>query len=371
MRLTRTRRYQLLKNLAKRVVPGQHAWHGPLDDSAVVAAVDPVLMEWPAGVRKPVVGLVRDPDDYPYWTKYRRFLDANGIPFEIYDVHRSDWVDRAAGYDAVVWRPMSFPSELEECRRKVFVLERELGLLTYPSLPEATMYEDKLLQYEVLRRHGLPAIPTFVSNSEEEALEYVAGCEYPAVWKVGCGSGSLGVELVRDPRAAARMVRQVFSFAGRRTYWPYVGQKDYVYLQRLEPNRGWDVRVIVVGDVAMGYYRDVPEGEFRASGMETIRRGTPPEEALHIARRVARVLDYPQVAVDMLAHPDDGGLSIIELSSFLMVRTPMMQQIDGIPGVYVFDAEERPRFEPMIVWTQELALRRLLQRWWIDAGRGG
>ena len=88
-RLTRTRRYLLLKHVAKRIVPGQHAWHGPLDDGDLVAAVDPVVMDWPAGVPKPVVGLVKDVDDYPYWTKYRHFLEANQIPFELYDIHRS------------------------------------------------------------------------------------------------------------------------------------------------------------------------------------------------------------------------------------------------------------------------------------------
>ena len=370
MRITRTRTYHLAKNLAKQIVPGQHAWHGPLDDGDVVAAVEPVRIDWPDDVRKPFVGLVRDADDFPYWTKYRHFLEANTIPFELFDIHRSGWLAEAARFDAVVWRPMSFPSELEECRRKVFLLERELGVLAYPSLAEAMIYEDKLLQYELLRRHDLPAIETFVSHSEEEALDHVARCGYPAVWKVGSGSGSLGVERVRDPRAAGRMVRQAFSFSGRRTYWPYVGQKDYVYLQRLEPNSGWDVRVVVIGNFAQGYYRDVPKGEFRASGMETIRRGTPPDEAMRVARRVARVLDVPQIAVDMLARADDGRLLVIELSSFLMVRSPMMQEINGVPGVYVFDDDDHYHFEPMVVWPQELALRRLLERSWIDAGRG-
>jgi glutathione synthase/RimK-type ligase-like ATP-grasp enzyme len=369
MRLTRTRRYALLKNFAKRVAPGAYGWHGPWDDSKVVAGVDPVLMDWPAEVRKPMVGLVRDTDDFPYWTKYRHFLEANAIPYELYDVHRSDWLTRAAAYDVVVWRPMSFPSELEECRRKVFALERTHGTVCSPSLPMVTLYEDKLLQYDLLRAHGLPVIETFVSNSREEALAHAAACGYPAVWKLACGSGSMGVELVRDARAAARLVREVFSFAGRRTYWPYLAQKDYVYLQKFEPNRGWDVRAIIMGDVASGFYRDVPPGEFRASGMDTVRRGAPPEEALRIARRVAQLLDLPFVAVDMLADPGDDRLSIIEISSFMMVKSPEMLQIDGVPGIYVYE-DDRFRFAPMKVWLQELALREVLRRDWIGAGRG-
>jgi Glutathione synthase/Ribosomal protein S6 modification enzyme (glutaminyl transferase) len=370
VRITRTRSYQLAKNMVKQIVPGQHAWHGPLDDSDAVAAVEAVQMEWPDGVRKPLVAVVRDPDVYPYWTKYVHFLEANAIPFELFDIHRSGWLDRAARFDAVVWRPMSFPSEVEECRRKVFALERELGTLCYPSFPESMLYEDKLLQYELLRRRGLPAIETFVSHSQEEALDYVAACDYPVVWKVGCGSGSLGVELVRDAHAARRLVRRVFSFSGRRTYWPYLGQKDYVYLQRLEPNRGWDVRVIVIGDAVFGYYRDVPAGEFRASGMGLVRRGAPPEAAMLIARRVARAFDLPQVAVDLLAHPADDHLSIIEISSFFQAATAMQLRVEGVPGLFLFSDDDSYRFVPAVVWPQELALRLVLERRWLEAGRG-
>ena len=370
MRLTHTREFQLLKNAAKLVLPGAHAWHGPIDDGDVVAAVDPVFMEWPRDVRKPMVGLVRDRDDYPYWTKYRRFLEANDLPWRVYDIHRSDWLTQAAGLDCVVWRPLSFPSELEECRRKVYILERELGTLCSPSFDEAMLYEDKLLQYELLTRHGLPVIPTFVSHSEEEALEYVRSTSYPAVWKVAAGSGSWGVELVRDARQAERLVRCVFSFHGRRTYWPYVAQKDYVFIQRFEPNAGWDLRVISIGDLTAGYYRDVPAGEFRASGMGTVRRGAPPEEAMRLALRVREALELPSLAVDLLADPADGRLSIIETSSFIMVRTPMQLQVDGVPGVFVHEEDDSFRFVPLIVWQQELVLREVLRRGWIDAGRG-
>jgi glutathione synthase/RimK-type ligase-like ATP-grasp enzyme len=311
---------------------------------------------------------VRDVDDFPYWTKYRQFLEANAFPWRIYDVHRSGWLREAEDFDFVVWRPMSFPSEMEECRRKLFVLERELGTPCYPTFREAMFYEDKLLQYELLARHGLPVIPTFVSHSEEEALAYARTCEYPAVWKVATGSGSFGVELIPDGRTAERLVRQVFSVHGRRTYWPYLGQKDYVFIQRFQPNAGWDLRVISIGDTASAYYRDVPPGEFRASGMDTVRRGAAPEEALHLARRVCETLDLPVLAVDMLADPD-GRLFIIETSAFIMVRTPMQLQIDGVPGIYEL-RHGRYVFVPMLVWQQELALREVLQRLWLDAGMG-
>ena len=369
MRLTRTRRYMLLRNAAKRLAPGQRSEHGPLDDSADLEDAEPVMLELPAGVPKPRVGLVKDVDDYPYWTKYRRFLAANDVPYEIYDIHRSTWRQAAESFDMVVWRPMSFPFELDECRRKFHVLEQLLGKVCHPSFAEVMLYEDKLLQYEVLRQHDLPVIDTFITSSLDEALAHVAVCGYPAVWKLSCGSGSLGVELARDRRTAERWLRQAFSFAGRATYWPYVGQKNYVYLQRLEPNSGWDVRCIVVGDAAFGYYRDVPPGEFRASGMGTVRREAPPAEAVRIARRLARALDLPQVAVDLLESPSDGRLSIIEFSSFIQIGTPRQLTVDGVPGMLVFSDDDTYEFVPAKVWLQELTLKRVMETRWTAAAR--
>jgi len=365
LRLTRTRRYMLLRNAAKELLPRRFPEPGPVEDDPELDDPEPVLLAWPDGVRKPHVGLVRDIDDHPYWTKYRRFLQANDIPFEIYDIHRSTWLRDAQRFDFMLWRPASYPYELEECRRKVHILERELGTLCYPSFAEVQLYEDKITQYELLRHHDLPVIETFVSNSEAETLDYLATCDYPLVWKLTAGSGSLGVELVRSRRTAERWARRVFDFAGRRTYWPYVGQKNYVYLQKFIPDAGSDLRVIVIGSMVFGYYRDVPKGEFRASGMNSVRWGAPSPEAMRTARRVADALCLSCVGVDMVVTGDHA--QIIEVSQFIQVETPRQLRLDGVPGAYVFDGpgDDDFRFAPMRVWTQELALKLVLERRWL------
>ncbi len=366
MRVTRTRAYMLFKNAVKRAVPGSFAWPGPIDDSSTMEDAPPVLMDWPVGVRKPVVGLVRDVDVFPYWTKFRRFLEANDISFSLYDIHRSTWLKEAERFDAIVWRPLSFPYELEECRRKTYVLERHLGKICYPSFDEALLYEDKVLQNYFLGMHGLPVIDTFISNSEEEAREHLARHVYPAVWKVTTGSGSLGVELLPRASVGDRWVRKVFSFSGRRTYWPYLAQKDYVFVQPLEPNLGFDVRVIVIGEKVFGYYRDVPKGEFRASGMGTTRKELPLPCAVAVAKRVADALDVPCIAVDCLVSPEGDRALIIELSSFIQMETPRQLLVNGEPGMLVGDALQ---FVPGKVWLQELALERFFTTRWIGRER--
>ncbi len=365
MRLTRTRRYLLLRNAAKELLPRRFPEPGPVTHDPELEEAEPTLMDWPAGVRKPRVGLVRDVDPHPYWTKYRRFLQANDIPFAIYDIHRSSWLRDAESFDMVIWRPMSYPYELEECRRKAYILEAQLGMICQPSVAEVQLYEDKITQWELLKHHALPVVETFISSSQEETLDYLARCEYPLVWKITAGSGSLGVELVRTRRTAERWARRVFGSRGRRTYWPYVGQKNYVYLQRFVPNAGYDLRVIVVGSTVLGFYRDVPRGEFRASGMNTMRFEPPPEESIRLARRVAAALDLTYVGVDMIADSKSHDLRIIEASVFTGVYNSHQLCRDGVPGAYVFDGHgDEYRFVPMRVWPQELALKAVLERRW-------
>jgi glutathione synthase/RimK-type ligase-like ATP-grasp enzyme len=362
----------LAKNAVKRLVYGARrglvppAPHRP----AVVAArdlpleaADPVRLEWPAEVPKPLVGLVKDPDWTSYWERYARFLTTNEIPYDFYPVHRSDWLAAAEPFDIILWRPMSTPAELDECRRKVHVLERHLGKLCYPSLDQAMLYEDKVLQYELLRRKGLPVVDTFVSFDREEIRTRLPELPYPAVWKLSTGSGSLGVELVPDARTALRRARRVFSFTGRRSYWPYVAQKDHVFLQELVPGAPEDVRIIVIGDILLGYMRAVPSGDFRASGMGMQRRGALPEAAMRLAVRAARAFDLPSVAVDMVADAN-GDYRIIELSLFVQVWSCMSQQVDGVAGYYRWEGEGFV-FTPALVWTQELMLREFLRRTWL------
>lgn len=370
MRLTRTRRYVLIKNAARRLLPFLVSKPRPVDDGATCAAIlecrSPV-MDWPAGIPKPKVGLVRDLDPYPYWTRYQSWLVANDMPYDYYDIHCSDWLEQARDYDMILWRPMSFPHELEECRRKYWVLEREMGKLCAPSYAETLLYEDKALQYFLMRVHDLPAVDTFVSHSEKEVRQELRRRDYPTVWKITCGSGSFGVELARRRAIADRWARAVFSYGGRPTYWPYVGQKDYVLLQRLEPTAGWDLRVIVAGDALLGYYRDVPSGEFRASGMHTERYGELPQSALHIAAEVARKLDTCMIAVDMIADPLESEYRIIELSAFPQVDEVGLK-IDGQTGVYRL-RDGGYVFEAVKVMPQDLALECVMRRRWIPSRR--
>jgi glutathione synthase/RimK-type ligase-like ATP-grasp enzyme len=325
-----------------------------------------VIMDWPVTCPKPSVGLVRDRREYPYWTKFERFLKNNEIPFRYYEVHRSDWMAESAQFDVILWATEEAAVyTVEESRRKTYSLEKISGKLCFPSLDTLMWNEDKIAQYDLLRIRGFPVIETFISHDLHEILDKTRRLEYPLVTKSSTGAGSMAVELVKDSRQAEAISKSVFSVGGRKTYWPYFRQKNYVYFQKYQINEGYDLRVIIVGDLALGYYRDAPKGDFRASGMNTVRFERLPEDAVTLARKVSKEFDEITMAVDMLRDPRDGNLYITELGAMPGIDLLCDLVVDGVMGYYYFDHLDTLKFQPGAFWTPELMLREFFRKKWI------
>jgi hypothetical protein len=126
------------------------------------------------------------------------------------------------------------------------------------------------------------------------------------------------------------------------------------------------LRVIVIGDKVVGYYRDVDKGDFRASGTHSDRYGPIAEDAMRLARQVAGKFDEVVMAVDMLRDPRDGKFYITELSATMSVDVLGELKIEGVDGIYIVDSTGHFSFEPGKYWTQDLVLCEFLQRKWIS-----
>lgn len=365
-KLYRQRWFITFRNYAKLVFP-KHLQHRlEIDDRDQLSAAEKILMDWPAYCPKPRVGLVRDRQKYPYWTKFERFLSNNQIPFDYYDAHQSNWLKSAGQFDVILWVPEEATVHfVEEIRRKTYILEKYCKKVCFPSFDTLTWNEDKITQYELLRMNNLPVVETFISHDLSEILKKLSQLDYPLVAKSSIGAGSMAVELVRDNRQAERISKTIFSSTGRMTFWPSFRQKDYVYFQKFQPNEGYDLRVIVVGNFVMEYYRDVPKGEFRASGMHMDRYGALPEDAMRLGREVARKFDKVFMAVDMLRSPADGNLYITELSAAPTIYLDDVVCVNGMKGIYVFASSGKYDFQPCNYLVNELILREFFERKWL------
>ncbi len=332
---------------------------GYVDDRPGINDAEIVRIDWPAHVKKPRFGIVRDPSPHPRWTKYCRFLDNNSFGYGIFDIHAHDWIENAREFDIVVGFVSSRPWHLDEMRRKYYFLEKYLGIATYPSPDHAYLYEDKSLEVYLAEVCGIPSARTYVSHDRDDAMRLVQGLRFPVVSKIVPASGSIGIELVRTPDHARRIIRQAFSMTGRKSHLVCSRQKNYVYFQDFVPNDGYDIRVIVVGNWVFGYYRRTPPGDFRASGMHLVEKRELPQEAMKIALDANKFIASPMLVVDML-HGLDDKYYVIEISPVCAMELPEQLHVNGIPGVTIFGDDGSFRFEPGRYWVHELALREFL-----------
>ena len=336
-----------------------------------VDEADEVLLESCAATPPLRIGIVRDshpiggyvrPNDS--WLRYERFCRRNGLDYGFYDIASSDWQRQAAQYDIIVWHTPSTPAVQAMAESKIYVLERMLGKSCFPSFDELWQYEHKSRASYLYEALGLPAIPTFATNSREEALRYAAQATYPLISKIDTASKSSGVRKIATAAQAKRLIRRIFTDrSGASTRWHYVRQKDYLYLQPFVDEATFDQRIFMVDDKAFGYYRYPAAGDFRASGSGICVKKELPEEAIRLAVDTVKRLGSRLMSVDMLYSPKQGRYLIIETSLFNRIDTCEQAVVDGVAGYYDVSDPNAIRFRPGRFWLQELSLKVVVEEW--------
>ncbi|MDV2440811.1 hypothetical protein QR665_15220 [Acinetobacter gerneri] len=311
------------------------------------------------------VGLVRDDDTYvkdrlykkrAYYPKYERFLKNNNIEYEYYDPYRSDWIEKAKQYSLIVWQTESDPSTQDIAEGKIYILEK-MNIKCLPTFEEIWSFENKVHASYLYQLHNLPSIPTFITHSKEEAIDYIINAKFPLVSKIKTGSSSYGVDKLKDKRDALKLIAQAFSYKGKSTYFPYINQKNYIYFQKFIADSYYDLRVMCVGEDFFGYYRYPNKGDFRASGAGNYEKKEIPSEALELAYKVKKLFNATFLATDFVYSEIEQRFLIIESSIFIGIDTCEQLSIDGISGKYIRNSENDYTFVSGKYWIQELALK--------------
>lgn len=321
--------------------------------------------------KSPKVGIVQNGirfDDYVQknssWLFYERYLKNNNIEYTYYDVFRSDWIEKGKSFDIIMWHVNSTPSDLYIAESKIYILEKILGKMCFPSFHEIWQYEDKNRASYLYKSYNLPEIPTFTTNSSMEAMEQIKNFKYPIVSKVNTGAGSTGVEKINKFREARKYVKKTFGIKGRKTLYPYLRQKDYILFQEYIDDAEFDLRVMIIGNKAFGYYRYPTKGDFRASGSGNYEKKAIPIEALKIAIDVKSKLKSRLIGVDLLFSNKRQKYFIIEASLFNQIDTPEQLVIDGVPGYYDISDMNNIIFKPGKFWIHELVMDEIIKEWY-------
>lgn len=286
------------------------------------------------------------------WLYYRRFCETNSIPYEIYDIKSDSWYENALSLDVIFWHPNSTPADMYIAENRIYVLEKHLGKTCFPSYHEIWQYEDKNRSQLLYKALSLNYVKTFSSHNHKESLEYINGAKYPFISKTHIGAGSSGVVKVNNSKEARRIVNKTFGYFGKKTFYPYQRQKDYVFFQEFIEDATFDLRIIIVNEKMFGYYRYPNKGDFRASGSGNYEKKAIPKEALELAYDIKTKLNSRLMGVDLMYSESRGKYYIIETSLFNQIDTPKQLIVDGVAGYY--DANDNFSFKKGEFWIAEL-----------------
>lgn len=204
-------------------------------------------------------------------------------------------------------------SEREDIRaylKDVLYFVKDICLLL-PSYEILLAHENKGFQ-EIMRNH------LNIENLNSQYLfdiDQVNG-KYPFVYKNISGSGSNGVELVKNDKDLQSIKRKYFSSNFNRTLknlvrasqLPKENYKLYNYYYK--PFRRFvtqdfikdltcDYRVLVVGNRFYAMRRDVREGDFRASGSKKFHHHDVPFDVLNYSKIIFQKLNSPYISMDL------------------------------------------------------------------------
>ena len=324
---------------------------------------------------KPVVGIVYPEELIPGYVfpkasayLYERYCETNGIEYHNYDIHASDWLDKAENLDVIFWHVDSTPAALYEAQSKIYVLDKILKKICFPSYHEIWQYEDKCRAHYLYQAYNLPCIPTISSNSKEESVKLSETIKYPVIVKTRTGAGSFGVKKIANKAQLKRYINQVFSQKGKYTLYPYERQKDYILLQEFIDDASYDLRVMLVGDKAYGYYRYPNKGDYRASGggNEDHIRPTP-IDVLKEAINVREALGSRVLGVDFLYSEKYKKHLIIEASLFNEIDPPSIEtMLGGVSGFYDISDPNNIHYEEGAFWFPELVAELIIKQWIIQ-----
>jgi glutathione synthase/RimK-type ligase-like ATP-grasp enzyme len=313
------------------------------------------------------------PDDYgpgdaasPIWASY---LQEAGHKVRMVNVYSADILDQLRDCHGFMWRHAHFSNLRQIARRLLPVVERELGLVVYPDQNTCWHYDDKIAQSYLLQALGIPIPKTWVWYDGELAKKWARTAQYPMVFKLWGGAGSVNVLLVNSFEEAELYIDKLFSRGVNcaldlylKEPWPWGRKrirsaaklllkgippnmkldemawdlhKNYILFQEFLLGNEFDTRVAVIGNRAFCQRRFNRPNDFRASGSGNF--DTDPTkidlEAVRLAFHVAERLKTQSIAIDCLRRGNERVVAEISYTYVVWIgyKCPGHWELSGDP----------------------------------------
>ncbi len=291
------------------------------------------------------IGILRDPAQH-----HHQIISAcleMDISYRVIDLFADDWIERVrqAECDAyMVWPPVANTLWKTVGDERIRMLSEEMGGFVYPDPLSVWLYESKRRSRDWMLAHGVEHPRTWVFHSEREALDFVAGCELPVVYKTDLGAAAAGVRILKDRKTAAALVKQVFRSGiivprgdNRDRFWGQVLFQEY-----LPGVQEW--RIVRVGENYFCRYK-VPGADGLHSGSGTIRWEKPPIRLLERTREITELGGFSSMNVDYF-ETRDGRYLVNELHAVFGSKPRDRELGQENLGRWLRQGENDWRFEP-------------------------
>ncbi|MBE0641904.1 MAG: hypothetical protein IH599_07700 [Bacteroidales bacterium] len=304
----------------------------------------------PPGADRLKLGILRDFSSEHL--NYVKACEEAGIRYEVLDVLAPDWVKQLqdSGCDGFLFHP---PNDIQERKSMLdeiaWVTEQVLEKPIYPCFPELFIYENKRNMSYWLKANDIPHPPTRVFARLQDALEFLMIAPYPLVYKTNVGAGASGVRIIHSRHRAMRIARRVFgrfhpalTFGELRFSRKFKGiplplfgriQKHYLIVQDFIPIR-WEWRMIRIGDSYFGHKKLLRDGFASGSGKASLEQ--PPDELLHLTRRICETGGFRSMNLDIF-ETMDGEFLVNEMQTIFGSYKPVQMRVDGLPGRYLYE----------------------------------
>jgi len=284
------------------------------------------------------------------WIEY---CQKNQIEYQLVDCYQNDIIEVMRDFDILLWSwNLSHFESLQFARELIFSLET-MGKIVFPNFKTSYFYDNKVGQKYLLESIDAPCIPSYVFYTKKDALEWIDKTSFPKVFKLSGGAGSMNVKLCHTKKEAEKFVNIAFGkgfpLVDRKTllkdkfikfkekpsstttlnllkamvriFVPtkkekyLTNAKGYIYFQDFVPQNNFDIRIITIGDKAIGMKRLCRDGDFRASGSGKIvyDKNQIPEECIKISFDISKKLSFQCMAYDYIFDENNKPL-VVEMS---------------------------------------------------------
>lgn len=302
-------------------------------------------------------------DNHEYW---KRSCEKYGQQYQIIDMLSSDWLSLAISkdFDGFLACPSGRETMYKEMYdEKIYILDRVLGKLVYPSYDEISIHENKKYLSYWLTANQLPHSETRILYDIEETRSFIETCDLPIVGKINIGASGKGVKVFRDREQLKKYAELAFKDGLRQEWGPNLKmggyksrvlnliknpglikrklliykkvyneiQKGYVILQKYIPH-DYEWRVVRIGDSYFGHQK-VKQGD-KASGTKGINYIAPPSELLNFLKDTCDKFGFRCMAIDLFEDGNDGYL-INEMQCIFGHIQEYICEEDGKPGRFV------------------------------------